>query len=66
MTSPLPPAPRPIVHLYVIVDKRDPDPRTPTPIGVGLSRQKCRELISFDPDSDHYRIRRAKATIYES
>lgn len=64
MTAPIP-APRPVVHLYVIVDKRDPDPRNPTPIGVGLTRAECREKIQFDPDSDHYRIRRGKTTLYE-
>lgn len=60
------PSPRPVVHLYVIVDKRDPDPRNPTPLGVGLTRQECREQIQFDPEADHFRIRRARATIYES
>lgn len=66
MTAPHIPAPRPVVHLYLIVDRRDPKPREPTPIGVGLSRKQCREQIENHPDAEHFRIRRAKASIYES
>ena len=61
------PTPRPWTYLYVVVDKRDPQYATnPTPVKVGLTRKECRDGITFDPDSDHYRIRRARATLYES
>lgn len=66
MTAPTLPPRRPVVHLYVIVDKNDPNPQTPAPIGVGLTRADCRKLITFDPNADSYRIKRARATLYES
>jgi hypothetical protein len=68
MTAPTPskrPAPRPVFHGYAIIDRRDPDPLNPTPIGVGMTRKECREKIQFDPDSDHYRVRRMRATLFE-
>ena len=57
---------KPFTYVYVIVDRRDPNPQEPTPIGVGLTRKSCRDQITHDPESDHYRIRRARATLYES
>lgn len=66
MTAPTLPPRRPVVHIYVIVDKNDPDPLNPAPLGVGLTRAKCREDISHDPNADSYRIKRARATLYES
>lgn len=67
MTAPATvPAQRPFVYVYVVVDKRDPQPQTPTVIEVGKTRAECREKISHDPDADFYRIRRSRATLYES
>jgi len=66
VTGPALPPRRPVVHVYVIVDKNDPEPLQPNPIGVGLTRAACREQISHDPDADSYRIKRARATLYES
>lgn len=60
------PTPRAWTYVYVIVDRNDPNPLNPTPIGVGLTRKACRDSISHDPESDDYRIRRARATLYES
>lgn len=59
------PAKRPVVHLYVVVDRNDPKPDEPTPIAVGLTRKECRDKITFDPEADNYRIRRARSTLYD-
>lgn len=67
MTAPTASFPRrPFAYLYVVVDKRDLNPENPTVIEVGKTRAECRDKITHDPDADHYRIRRARATLYES
>lgn len=60
------PTPRPRAIVYVIVDRNDPNPLAPAPVGVGLTRKACRDAIQFDPEADNYRIRRAGAVLYES
>jgi hypothetical protein len=60
------PAPRPVSYHYVVVDKRDLKPLEPTLIAVGLTRKACKDQIEFDPESDHYRIRRVRSVHYES
>lgn len=60
-----PPARRPVAWIYVVIDKQDPKPLEPTLIATGLTRKECRDKITFDPDADNYRIKRAKTTIYE-
>jgi hypothetical protein len=62
------PPPRPVCHVYVVVDKRDPNRANPTPLGVGLTRQEAKSKIDTRPDADrpHLRARRARATLYES
>jgi hypothetical protein len=62
------PTPRPVCHVYVVIDKRDPNPRNPTPVGVGLTRQEAKTKIESRPpaDREHLRARRARATLYES
>ncbi|MCC2627774.1 MAG: hypothetical protein K0S14_1424 [Thermomicrobiales bacterium] len=59
------PAQRPVVHVYVVIDRNDPKPLEPTVIAVGLTRKECRDKITFDPDADNYRIKRARSTLYE-
>jgi anti-sigma-K factor RskA len=59
------PAPRPVVHLYIAVDKHDPRPLEPTIVALGTSRAECRKQIEFDPEADNYRVKRARATLYE-
>lgn len=59
------PIQRPVSFHYVVVDKRDPTPLTPTVITVGLTRRECNEKITFDPEADHYRVRRVRAVHFE-
>jgi hypothetical protein len=59
------PTQRPVSFHYVVVDKRDPKPLEPTLIAVGLTRKACKDQITFDPDADHYRIRRVRSVHYE-
>jgi hypothetical protein len=59
------PAQRPVSFHYVVVDKNDPRPLEPTLIAVGLTRKECKDKITFDPEADHYRIRRVRSVHYE-
>jgi hypothetical protein len=61
-----PPAPRPTGFVNVVISKDDPKPLTPTFLYVGLTRKQCRDWITFNPDGDRLRARRARVTLFES
>jgi hypothetical protein len=60
-----PPLPikRPSFYAYVVVDGTAAEL---TPIEVKLSRSAAREFITWSPDADKLRIRRARVTPYQS
>lgn len=64
MTAPAftPPPPRQTFSLYVVVDVST---TPPTPVITKMHRAEAREYITWSPDAEHLRIRKAKVTLYE-
>lgn len=64
MTAPAyaPPPPRQTFPAYVVIDVST---TPPTPVTLKMHRADAREHITWSPDAEHLRIRRAKVTLYE-